>query len=542
MNLVVLLEMACASFGDRVAVCCESEAGERRSLRYTDLLEAAGRAAGALRSSGARHVALLDTTSPALPLALFASAWAGLPFAPLSYRLTPPEVEALLARLAPAFLVTDPEHAAQLGGRADVIAIARDDFLRAARIEPAPLRPGRRDGLEHPASDRGAVARSEAESAEPSEVDSFPTAPEDRPDDPDAIAVLLFTSGTTGAPKAAVLRHRHLVSYVLGSVEFGGAAADESTLVSVPPYHVAGVAAILSSVYAGRRIVQLPSFEARAWVERARAEQVTHAFVVPTMLARICEALDEQGGALPALRALSYGGGKMPLPVIERAMRLLPHVDFTNAYGLTETSSTLALLGPDDHRAAAASSDPAVRRRLASAGRPLPGVEIEVRDPEGKAVAPGERGEIHVRGEQVAGEYLGRGSQLGAGGWFATRDGGSLDAEGFLFVEGRTDDVIVRGGENLSPGEIEEVLLAHASVADCAVVGVPDPQWGEVVAAFVVPRAGAAVTHEELREWVRARLRSARTPERIEFRDALPYNETGKLVRRRLRAELVGEA
>jgi acyl-CoA synthetase (AMP-forming)/AMP-acid ligase II len=506
MNLLMLLEMASQSFGERVAVCCQGASGRRDALSYAELLESVGRAAGALRASGAQHAALLDVTSPALPISLFASASAGLPFVPLSYRLTDPELEVLLGRIAPAFLVTDAERSARLAARTDVTPIAREDFLEGLR-------------------NRNASGT-----------------PEDRTDDPDAIAVLLFTSGTTGAPKAAVLRHRHLVSYVLGSVEFGSAAPDEATLVSVPPYHVAAVAAILSSIYAGRRIVQLPTFEARTWIERARAEQVTHAFVVPTMLARIAEALEVEGGTLPALRALSYGGGKMPLPVIARVMRLLPHVDFTNAYGLTETSSTIALLGPDEHRAAAGSGDPLVRRRLASAGRALPGVELEVRDPDGKPVATGERGEVHVRGEQVAGEYLGRGSQLAAGGWFATRDGGWLDGEGYLFLEGRIDDVIVRGGENLSPGEIEEVLLEHASVADCAVVGVPDAQWGEAVAAVVVPRAGAAVTPQELRDWVRARLRSARTPERIEFRTELPYNETGKLVRRRIRAELVGDA
>ena len=499
MNLAVLLEMACASFGERVAVRCEGQ-----SLRFDELFSAAGAGARALRESGARHAALLDVTSPAVPVALFASAWAGLPFAPLSYRATDAEIDALLARIAPAFLVTDAERAGRLAGRASLAILARDAFLARVRSTPAP---------------------------EP-----------DWDMDPEAIAVLLFTSGTTGAPKAAVLRHKHLVSYVLGSVEFGCAGPDDATLVSVPPYHVAGMAAILSSVYAGRRIVQLPHFDARAWIELARAEAVTHAFVVPTMLARIAEALEAEGGALPALRALSYGGGKMPLPVIERAMRRLPQVDFTNAYGLTETSSTIALLGPEEHRAAAASADAGARRRLASVGRVLPGVEVEIRDPDGKPVAAGERGEIHVRGEQVAGEYLERGSQLGPGGWFATRDGGSLDAEGFLFVEGRIDDVIVRGGENLSPGEIEEVLLAHAAVADCAVVGVPDEQWGEAVAAVVVPRAGASVSAQELRDWVRARLRSSRAPERIEFRDRLPYNETGKLVRRRLRAELAGDA
>ena len=163
--------------------------------------------------------------------------------------------------------------------------------------------------------------------------------------------------------------------------------------MSVPPYHIAGMAAILSSVYSGRRVVQLPSFDAEAWVATARAERVTHAFVVPTMLTRIVDVLARDGGAgLPHLRALSYGGGKMPQPVIERAMQLMPETAFTNAYGLTETSSTIAVLGPEDHRAAAASDDPAVRRRLVSVGRPLPSVELEVRDEEGRPCAPGAAG------------------------------------------------------------------------------------------------------------------------------------------------------
>jgi acyl-CoA synthetase (AMP-forming)/AMP-acid ligase II len=302
------------------------------------------------------------------------------------------------------------------------------------------------------------------------------------------------------------------------------------------------MAAILSSVYAGRRIVQLASFSAEGWIETARTEKVTHAFVVPTMLSRIVDVLEREERRLPSLRALSYGGGKMPLPVIERAMRLLPGVDFTNAYGLTETSSTISLLGPDDHRSAASSGDPEVRRRLASVGRPLPGIELEVHDEDGKPVPAGVPGEICVRGEQVSGEYQGRASSVGANGWFPTRDGGYLDADGYLFVTGRIDDVIVRGAENLSPGEIEDVLHEHPAVADCAVVGIPDEQWGEAVAAMIVPHTGRQVSAEELREWVRSHLRSSRVPERIEFREALPYNETGKLLRRKVRAELVGEA
>jgi acyl-CoA synthetase (AMP-forming)/AMP-acid ligase II len=231
----------------------------------------------------------------------------------------------------------------------------------------------------------------------------------------------------------------------------------------------------------------------------------------------------------------------MPQPVIERAMKLFPDADFTNAYGLTETSSTISLLGPEDHRAAAASDDPEIRRRLTSVGRPLPTLEVQVRDEAGRPLAPGQRGEIYVRGEQVSGEYLGRGSSVDAEGWFPTRDSGWMDGEGYLFLEGRADDIIVRGGENMSPGEIEDVLLEHEAVADAAVVGIPDPEWGEAVAAAVVIKPGRSVSAEEIRNWVKNRLRSSRTPQRIEFRDELPYSELGKLLRRKLRADLLGD-
>jgi len=499
MNLVMLLEMAAAGHGERVAVQCGSDV-----LRYEELFAASGGAARELVSTGAAHLAFLDVSGLAAPLALFAAARAGVPYVPLNYRLTGHELDALLERIAPAHLVTDPQRAVLMSSRPGASVAGRDVFLASARKTS-----------DAPAS----------------------------PDDPEAIAVLLFTSGTTGAPKAAVLRHRHLVSYVLGTVEFAGAGEDEATLVSVPPYHVAGVVAILSSVYAGRRIVQLPNFSPEAWIEAARSERVTHAFVVPTMLARIVDSLAGRASAdLPHLRSLSYGGGKMPLPVIERALELLPEADFTNAYGLTETSSTIALLGPEEHRQARASRDARVRRRLSSVGRALAGVEIDVRDENGKPLPPGTTGELYVRGPQVSGEYIGRGSQLGPDGFLPTRDSGFLDQNGFLFLQGRIDDVIVRGGENLSPGEIEDVMLEHPSVAECAVVGITDLEWGEAVAAAVVLVEGASASEEELCEWVRTRLRSSRVPSRVVFRRKLPYNETGKLLRRVVRAELAEDS
>jgi acyl-CoA synthetase (AMP-forming)/AMP-acid ligase II len=496
MNLSLLLDMVAEGAPDRLVV------GSRDGgLPAADLLARARRAAARFSAAGVEHVALVDLNTEAVPVCLFGAALAGLPFAPVNYRLPDDQLQSILRRLTPGLVVVGPDVADRIGDIEGLQVITREELL--------------------------------AETAEGDEPEDLPFV------DPEEIAILLFTSGTTGEPKAAVLRHRHLTSYILGSVEFLGAGEDEAQLVSVPSYHVAGVSAVLSSLFSGRRIVYLPAFDPDEWVRTVHEEQVTQAMVVPTMLGRILDSIEVQGTDLTCLRHLSYGGGRMPGELIERAMGALPEVAFVNAYGLTETSSTVSVLTPDDHREAMASDDPQVRRRLASVGRPLPSVELEIRDAEGNVVPPGERGEIHVRGEQVAGEYLGR-SVLTDDGWFPTNDAGFVDDEGFLYLDGRLDDVIVRGAENLSPGEIEEALGEHPAVAEAAVVGIPDPEWGEAVAAAIVLRAGHEVGEGELKDWVKERLRSTKTPQVIQFRDEMPYNETGKLLRRVIRAELSG--
>ncbi len=495
MNLVMLLEMAAETYPDRVAV---KSGGE--SLTYSELQRASWAAATRIAASGCRYLGLIDISSIAVPVAIFGAAYAGVPYVPINYRLTAHEIDALLERITPALLIIGAEYAKPLTLPKATQPMLTADFLSTCRAESADVLTANGD--------------------------------------PGDVAIQLFTSGTTGKPKAALLRHENLMSYILGTVEFGSAAEEDAILVTVPPYHIAGISAVLSSTYACRRMVQMPNFEAREWLRLCREGNVSNVFLVPTMLARVVEEVENGAAAeLPALRAIAYGGGKMPLPVIEKALRLWPQADFTNAYGLTETSSTIALLGPDDHRAAASSSDPAVRRRLGGVGRPLPTIELEIRDDNGSPLGPDQSGLIFVRGGQVAGEYQGLGSQLDADGWFPTKDRGSLDAEGFLFLEGRDDDVIVRGGENISPGEIEDVLLDHPAVADVAVVAIADQQWGEAVAAAVVLKEGGQVGVSELQDWVKARLRSSRVPVAISFHTELPYNETGKLLRRVVRQE-----
>jgi acyl-CoA synthetase (AMP-forming)/AMP-acid ligase II len=260
--------------------------------------------------------------------------------------------------------------------------------------------------------------------------------------------------------------------------------------------------------------------------------------VVPTMLARIVDHLDGRPADVPALRSIAYGGARMPRPVLDAVLRAFPDVGFVNAYGLTETSSTLAVLSPADHRAALASGDSAARARLGSAGRLVPGMEGQIRDAEGMPLPPGETGELWVRGDQVSGEYLGRGSALDADGWFPTRDCGYFDTGGYLFIEGRSDDVIIRGGENIAPAEIEDVLAAHPAVRDVVVIGLPDEEWGERIVAVIVLRPGHSPDPEELRAWTRRRLRGSRTPDQVAFRADLPRNATGKLLRREIAADL----
>ncbi|MGK2911439.1 MAG: class I adenylate-forming enzyme family protein [Sphingobium sp.] len=496
MQTHILLEMAAEAFGERGGFS-SVEGG----VSYGEAFARAKAGAAFLQRYGAERLVFFGHNGPAFPLALYAAGLAGLPFVPLNYRLADADVRKLVARTAPSVVITDPSMAARVHGVEGVTVVTREAF-EAACID---------------AENAAAVLP---------------------PPDQD-IAVLLFTSGTTGEPKAAVLRHSNLAAYVISTVEFMGADEKECALVSVPPYHIAGIAAVLTGTYSGRRVAYLHSFAPDAWVNLAHAEKVTHAMVVPTMLARILDAMESLKVELPHLKAISYGGGRMPQAVIERAMRILPRVDFVNAYGLTETSSTIAVLGPDDHRAAFTSDDPKVRARLGSVGRPLPTLELEIRGPDGVSVlGPGESGEIYVRGEQVAGEYLHK-KMLSDDGWFATNDAGWRDEAGYLFVEGRLDDVIVRGGENISPGEIEDVLRLHPAIADVAVFGLPDDQWGEKVACSLVVREGAPDT-AILAQFVQARLRSTKTPELWDFRTELPYNETGKLLRRQLKAELSG--
>jgi acyl-CoA synthetase (AMP-forming)/AMP-acid ligase II len=496
MSITLVLEMAASGLGDRLAV------GRREDgMTYADLHRRAANGAAGFLAAGVRQIAYLGTAGDAFPVALFASAWAGIPFVPLNFRLGDDQLDTVLGELDTALVIADATSLPRAEGHGHAV-VERDVWLSSTDTAATPPLPA---------------------------------------DDDSAVALLLYTSGTTSRPKAAVLRHRHLLSYLLGSLEFGGADAAEAALVSVPPYHIAGVTSVLSNVYTGRRIVFLDAFTPARWLEVARGEEATHAMLVPTMLARIVVELDRAGAAdagLDALASIAYGGARMPITVLERALDLFPATGFVNAYGLTETSSTIALLGPEDHRAAR-DGDPVARARLRSAGKLIAGIEVQVRGDDGEEMAIGEIGELWVRGDQVSGEYVGQASAADGDRWFSTRDRAWVDEQGYLFIEGRSDDTIIRGGENIAPTEIEDVLLEHPAVFQAAVVGIPDDEWGQRIGAAVVLREENGVTASELREWTRERLRSSKTPEELVLWPALPHTDTGKLLRREVLAGLL---
>ena len=498
MHLSILLDMAAEAMPDRIAA-----SSAQGAVTYAELRERARSLAVSLGQQPGERTVFLGVNSLAVPLTLFASALAGTSFTPLNYRLTDPDLRKIAERAAPGVAIVDDDMVHRIEGVPDLRIVTRSEILAMSL------------------------------SGVGDELVSIP--------DPDDIAVLLFTSGTTGEPKAALLRHTHVTSYVFETLDFASAEEDEAALVSVPPYHIAGISSAVSSLYTGRRVAYLENFSPQGWVDGVAAQRVTHAMVVPTMLGRVLDVVEETGQSLSTLQHLSYGGGRMPVEVIQRALDLLPGVNFVNAYGLTETSSTISVLGPADHREALASDDPAIRARLGSVGRPHGGLEVSIRNDDGNEVDAGQSGEIWVRGAQVSGEYVGKASRA-VDGWFPTNDGGHFDAGGYLYVEGRLDDVIVRGGENISPGEIEDVIRRHPAIDDVAVLGLPSQEWGEQVAAAIVLKDGVQLDADDLRTFVRTKLRSTKVPETIEFRSELPYNETGKLLRRVLRMELASNS
>ena len=351
-------------------------------------------------------------------------------------------------------------------------------------------------------------------------------------------SVLMYTSGTTALPKGVVLTYLALSVYVTNTMEPANPETHEVTLLSVPVYHVAGVTATMSSIWGGRTLVVLPQFEPHAWLEAVHKERVTHSFVVPTMLKRVMDEPDFNQYDLSSLQLLAYGAAPMPYVVVRKAVGVFK-CGLMNAYGQTESTSTITFLGPEDHRIEGTEEEKQKRlERLKSVGRAMEDVTVAIMDPVGNLLPPGQEGEIVAQGARLMTGYWKRDEETAQAlvdGWLHTGDVGWMDEEGYLFITGRTKDLIIRGGENISPGEIEAVLEQHPKIAEAVVIGVPDVEWGEEVKAIVVLKAGETATADEIVQYAKSRLASFKAPKHVAFARELPRNYLGKVLKTDLR-------
>jgi acyl-CoA synthetase (AMP-forming)/AMP-acid ligase II len=512
-NTANFLSIPASLFPDQEIVVCEQV-----RLTYGQSLERVRRMAAALKGLGVvrgDRIAALHTNCHRYIEAFYATATAGGVFVPLNYRAKQAELEHMITSAGAKVLFVGERYLERI----------RELRPRLPSVQVYVVFEGCADGF--PGYEEL------IENAKPVE--------EEEGIDEDDTAILMYTSGTTALPKGVMLTHNHFTAYVCGTVEMADGTPRGTALLCAPLYHIAAAANIMTTAFGGRRLVIMRQFEAGEWLELAEREHVTHAFVVPTMMKQLLDHPSLSSRDLSSLTTLAYGGATMPLPVIRRAIEALPPtVGFVNAFGQTETTSTLTILGPEDHRLTGSPQDVEQKlRRLQSIGRPLPDVEVKVFDEEGHELPGGQVGELAVRTPRIMKGYATAGGATSGlrDGWLPTRDMGWIDEDGYIFLAGRRDDMIIRGGENIAPAEVEAVLQTHPSVEEVVVIGLPDVEWGQKVAAVVVPCADTQVTADELIAYCRERLASFKKPEEIRFLAELPKNDLGKVLRRVLRAQ-----
>lgn len=351
---------------------------------------------------------------------------------------------------------------------------------------------------------------------------------------PDDIALQLYTSGTTGFPKGALLSHRSL----LGTIEKGGLTGEDWSrwdeadvaLVAMPLFHIGGTGWALHALEAGATMVILPRPDIAGIVTAIADERITKMFAVPAVLAAVLAHLEAAPADLSSLTELLYGASPIPLDVLRRSMAAFPNAGFIQCYGATETCGTVVYLPPYDH-------DVAGNTRMLGCGKPFPGNAIRILDDAGNDAATGQIGEVAIRSVSVMSGYHGNpeaSAKAVQDGWYRTGDAGFVDADGYLTLFDRVKDMIVSGGENIYPAEVENALHEHPNVADCAVIGVPDARWGEAVKAIIVKKGD--ITADAIIAFARQHIAGYKVPKSVDFIDVLPRNPSGKILKKDLRA------
>ncbi|MEU8617495.1 long-chain fatty acid--CoA ligase [Streptomyces sp. NPDC048623] len=465
------------------------------ALTYGELHERTTRLAHALRAAGVRRgdrVAYLGRNHPAFLEALFAAGLLGAVFVPLNIRLTAPEIAYQLRDSGSAALLHSPELAAvvaESGGARTVVEVggaAYEELLADAS-----------------------------------------TAPVDEPVSPDDLCLIMYTSGTTGRPKGAMLTHGNIVWNAVNVLVDHDLVADETALVSAPLFHTGGLNMLtLPVLLKGGACVLVEAFDPGDTLDLIERHGVTFVFGVPTMFDQVARHPRWATADLSSLRLLNCGGAPVPTPLIatyqERGLT------FLQGYGMTEASPG-ALFLDAEHAVT----------KAGSAGVPHFFTDVRVVRPDLAPAETGETGEVLVRGPHVMNGYWGLPEETEAAfvdGWFRTGDAARVDADGYVTIVDRFKDMIISGGENVYPAEVEDALLAHPDVAECAVIGVPDEKWGETARAIVVPRAGTAPDPAAILASLDGRLARYKIPKSLVLAEALPRTASGKLLKREVRS------
>ena len=476
---------------------------EGQTASFAALDAASSRAANALRALGVGkgdRVAVLCRNRPEHFELLIACSKIGATLVGLNWRLAPAEIQEILKRCRPAVLFAADGEAHLLSAEARGLA---GKLLSLETDYPA--------------------ARDAAEASDPGHEGA-----------PDEVILLLYTSGTTGLPKGVMLTNRNMSYTYRLATEAWGMSEDSVNLVAMPLFHIGGCGYGSSTMMAGGHTVLMRDVDCDEAIRLMERHAVTHTFFVPTVVQGLLRVEGIAQADLSAMQLLMYGAAPIGDVLLSKALKVF-ECNFMHAYGMTEAAGTVVTLPPEDH---ALEGDRA--RLLKSCGRPLPWVELRVIDPAtGTDAAVGDPGEIWLRSGMITPGYWQNRSATAEAitpdGWFRTGDAAYRDEEGYVFLFDRFKDMIISGGENIYPAEIENALNAHDGIAECGVIGVPHDKWGETPLAVIVPKSGAALTEAEIIDFCRSRIARYKCPTRVAFVDSLPRNASGKLQKHKLR-------
>ncbi|HEU0203832.1 MAG TPA: long-chain fatty acid--CoA ligase [Burkholderiaceae bacterium] len=479
---------------------------------FRQLTERVARLAGALRTLGVRkgdRVAMLALNSDRYIEFLLASWWLGAVATPVNTRWSDAEIRYSLNDCGSLVLIVDDEHLSRVPAILAGAATVRATLYTGTQAPP-----------------RGLL------SFEGLLVTATPI--EDARCAGDDLAAILYTGGTTGFPKGVMLSHANLWSAAMGRMAEVPNPERFTTLLTAPLFHVAGLGRVIGQTLVGGTCVTLPQFRAEALLQTIERERITDLVLVPSMIQMMLDDPSFGRYRLDSLERILWGAAPITVPLLERALDAFPGVEFIHVYGMTETAAAVSVNGQ--------CNDPEARRsgRVRSAGRAGYAAEVRIVDNEGREVPRGTVGEIAVRGPMVMMGYWNKPEETAKvlrDGWLYTGDGAYMNEEGWLFVVDRIKDMIITGGENVYPAEVETVLGRHPAVAAAAVIGIPSEQWGESVHAVVVLRDGAQASADELRTFCRGLLGGYKCPKSIEFRTTLPTSAAGKVVKSELRKE-----